>query len=172
MDHVGEDIKAKIAHAPQSTRCIAQDHVAEPLYSQNRGGLTVYVPNNTALTEAGQKLVNGFRTRFEAGESKGHYKHWTTERCESGASWVTDAGDGERCFALHTRNNFRLRMKASDNQPIDNAWSWGSSSPIVWLDPEHRYVATQSDSIYTLDPVGRMHEQYVTSDPEAEPLVL
>lgn len=157
----------------KTNTCIAQQYVAESRYSFNRGSLTVYVPNNTELTTAGCELVDGFNRRFESGECKAHFTHWTIEgRCPSGSAWVASGDSGNPLFALNTSTNFRLRMKASERQDADNPYTWGCSSPIVWLDPDHRFVVTVSDSLYTMDPTGFKTERYFTWNPEEVPVVL
>lgn len=164
---------SQVTQEKKTTTCIAQQYVAEPRYSFNRGSLTVYVPNNTELTTVGRALVEGFNIRFESGECKAHFEHWTIEgRCPSGSAWVTDGDSGNPLFALNTANNYRLRMKASERQDVDNPYTWGCSSSLVWLDPGHRFVVTESDSLYTMNPAGFKTEKYFTWNPEEVPVVL
>lgn len=133
--------------------CDAQEYVDDPDYSRYRGIGTVLVPNDAVLTEAGRELVAGFDARFAAGESKNTFDLWTVHPCHSGMGIVVDADDGDEMLCFHTSDN-RWILFHVEGRPDDSPLSWGHTSPIVWIDPGHRYAATKSGSLYTLDPQG------------------
>lgn len=99
----------------------------------HRGAEATYTLN--ALTKA---AVAGARARFEAGDWTRRLDKWDAFYSQSGLHVAADS------IGLNSFENLRIRTVDSDN-PI-------TTSIVVYVDPQWRWVLTHSGSVYALAP--------------------
>jgi len=93
-----------------------------------------------------QAKLDAARKVYERGEAKRHLKRWQIVSRPSGMHEFVDK-DGKRCLALHSFDNYKLMTACDDPDPI-------TTSILVYVDPQFRFVWTRSGTVYSLDPTG------------------